>query len=104
MAMRILCIPCGCDEYCIISGKASIPSSEGTVSTMQKTVNTDVFVTCGAGMSSHGDNSELNGSFCLLLLRNRCAMKTLPYRLSLPPTRFETFEVAFNGKVDCDCK
>jgi hypothetical protein len=55
-------------------------------------------------MSSECDNSELNGSFCLLLLRDRYAMKTLPYRLSLPPTRFETFEFAFNGKVDCDCK
>jgi hypothetical protein len=37
-------------------------------------------------MSSDGDNSELNGSFCLLLLRDRYAMKILPYRLSLPPT------------------
>ena len=55
-------------------------------------------------MSSHGDSSELNGSFCRLLLLNRYAIKTLPYRLSLPPTRFETFEVAFNGKVCCDCK
>jgi hypothetical protein len=55
-------------------------------------------------MSSHGDNSEVNGSFYLLLLRNRNAMKTLPYRLSLPLTRFKTSEVAFNGNVDCDCK
>jgi hypothetical protein len=55
-------------------------------------------------MSSHGDNSELNGSFYLLLLRNCYAMMTLPYRLSLPPARFETFEVAFNGKVHCGCK
>lgn len=102
MAMRILCARSGCGEYCTSSGKASIPSSEGSVSTTQQTVDTDVFVTCGAGMSSHGDNSESNGSFCLLLLHNRFATKTLPYRLSLPPTRFETFEVAFNGKVDCD--
>jgi len=86
------------------SGKASIPSSEGSVSTTQQIVDTDVFVTCGAGMSSHGDNSEVNGSFYLLLLRNRNAMKTLPYRLSLPLTRFKTSEVAFNGNVDCDCK
>ena len=55
-------------------------------------------------MGSHGDNSELNGSFCLLLLRNRYPIRTLPYLLSLPLTRFEAFEVAFRGKVNCGCK
>jgi hypothetical protein len=57
--MRILCARCGCDEYCSSSGKASIPSSDGSVSTAQQTVDRDVFVAGGAGMSSH----ELNGSF-----------------------------------------
>ena len=88
MAMRILCVRCGGGEYCTSSGKAIIPSSEVSVSTTQKIVDTDAFLACGAGMSSHGENSELNGSFCLLLLRNRYAMKTLPYLVSLPPTRF----------------
>jgi hypothetical protein len=61
--------------------QVSHPRYVGTQTT-QKIVDTDVFVTGGAGMGFRGDNIQLNESFIFSLLHSRYQMKRLPYPFS----------------------